>query len=252
MKRSSGVRRCATSVVGALSLALVTGCAGQDAAKPAVQARSAAELKKMIIAEGEVPGYKVGPVPATRAKPITTDSAPCRPLARVLSGLPPAEAAAKTDRLAMENPKRVPPAKPASPDDLDGKKFEESMHKALDRDVTTVTLASYDGDGAEKALASVSAAVKACASGFSGKQAGTKTRFTKVAEEKPTGAGGGAVAFAATADTDDGDAGSVHAQVVRAGNTLSGYVTMNLGAMMDKKAYAVSPEVVKAQQTKLK
>lgn len=246
------MRRCATAVVGALSLALVTGCSGTDAAKPAVRARSAAELKKLIIAEGEVPGYKVGPVPAARAKPITTDSAQCRPLVRVMSGLPPVEAAAKTDRLATQDPRKAPSAKPTSLDDLDEKKLEEEMHKSLDRDVTTVALASYDGDGAEKALASVSAAVKACASGFSGKQAGTKMTFTKVAEEKPTGTGDGAVAFAATTDTNGKDAAPVHTQVVRAGNTLSVYFTMNLGAMMDKKAYAVSPEVVKAQQTKLK
>ncbi|MEU8030880.1 hypothetical protein AB0C13_19935 [Streptomyces sp. NPDC049099] len=236
MKRSSGVGLCATAVLGALSLALVTGCSGKDAAKPAVQAPSATELKKLIIADGEVPGYKVGPVPASRAKPITTDSASCRPLARVMSGLPPTEAAAKTDRLAMENAKKSPSAKPTSPDDLDGKKFEEAMHKSLDRDVTTVTLASYDGDGAEKALASVSAAVKACASGFPGKQAGTKAQFTKVTAEKATDAGDGAVAFTATMDSDDGDAAPVHAEVVRTGTTLSVYFTSNLGAMMDKKA----------------
>ncbi|MEU6771081.1 hypothetical protein [Streptomyces sp. NPDC046759] len=252
MKRSSGVRLCATAVVGALSLALVTGCSGKNAAEPAAKAHSTAELKKLIIAEGEVPGYKVGPVPATRSRAITADSAPCRPLVRVMSALPPADAAARTGRLAMENRKKSPSAKPTSLDDLDEKKVEEAMRTSLDRDVTTVTLASYDGDGAEKALASVSTAVKACAGGFSGRQAGSKLRFTKVAEEKATGAGDGSVAFTATMDSGDGDAAPVHAEVVRLGSTLSVYFTSNLGAMMAKKAYAVSPEVVKAQQAKLK
>ncbi|MGV4982500.1 hypothetical protein ACVB8X_04755 [Streptomyces sp. NRAIS4] len=262
MKRSSGVRLCATAVLGALSLALVAGCSnggskdsgsgGSKDSGTAAKALSATELKNLIIADGEVPGYKVGPVPTGRAKPITTDSAACRPLARVMSGLPPADAAAKTDRLAMENQKKAPTAKPTSLDDLGDGKFEEAMHKSLDRDVTTVTLASYDGEGAEKALTSLSAAVKACTSGFPGTQAGTKVQFTKVAEEKATGTGDGTVAFTATMDSDEGDPAPVHAEVDRHGATLSVYFTSNLGAMMAKKAYTVSPEVVKAQQTKLK
>ncbi|OIK05049.1 hypothetical protein BIV23_14645 [Streptomyces monashensis] len=64
----------------------------------AAKALSATELKKLVVAEGEVPGYTVEPVPASRARPITTSSARCRPLARVLSGLPPLDAATKTDR----------------------------------------------------------------------------------------------------------------------------------------------------------
>ncbi|MEV5877162.1 hypothetical protein AB0L75_23570 [Streptomyces sp. NPDC052101] len=254
MKRSSGVRLCATAVAGALSFALVTGCSDGDAkhSAPAAKALSAAELKKLVIAGGEVPGYEVGPVPATRAKPITTDSARCRPLARVMSGLPPLDAAAKTDRLATENPKTSPSDKPTSLDDLAKGKFEKAIHKSLDRDVTTVTLASYDGNGTEKALASVSTAVKACAGGFPAQQAGTKMRFTGIAEEKATGTGDGAVAFSATMDSGEGDAAPVHTEVVRQGGTLSVYFTTNLGAMMDKKAYTVSPEVVKAQQAKLK
>jgi hypothetical protein len=77
-------------------------------------------------------------------------------------------------------------------------------------------------------------------------------RFTKVAEEKATAAGDGLVAFTATMDTGDGDPAPVHAEVVRTGNSLSVYFTSNLGAMMDKKAYVVSPAVVKAQQAKLR
>ncbi|MEU8970852.1 hypothetical protein AB0D11_16495 [Streptomyces monashensis] len=254
MKRSSGVRLCATAVLGALSFALVTGCSDGNARQtpPAAKALRVTQLKKLIIAEGEVPGYKVEPVPASRAKPITTSSARCRPLTRVMSGLPPVDAAAKADRLATENQKKTPSARPTSLDDLDEGKFEETMYTSLNRDVTTVTLASYGGSGAEKALASVSTAVGACASGFPGRQAGTTVQFTNVAEEKATGTGDGAVAFTATMHSDDGSTAPVHAEVVRGGNTLSVYFTSNLGAMMGKKAYTVSPEVVRAQQAKLK
>ncbi|SED65412.1 hypothetical protein SAMN05216532_5233 [Streptomyces sp. 2231.1] len=261
MKRSSGVRLCATAAVGALSLALVTGCsdegskgaggAGGTDGKPAARALGTAELKKLIVAGGEVPGYKVGAVPATRAKPITTDSAECRPLARVLSGLPPAEAAAQTDRLATQERKKDPTDDATSLDDMADGKFEDAIKKSMDLDVTTVNLSSYDGDGAAKALESVSAAVRACAGGFAGKQSGTGMKFTEVAESKAAAAGDESVAFEAISEM-DGDSAPVYGEVVRHGNTLASYYTVNIGAMMAKKAYSVSPEVVKAQSAKLK
>jgi hypothetical protein len=262
MKRSSGVRLGATAAVGVLSLVLVTGCSGggsagsgnaggADAAKPAAKALSAAELKKLIIAAGEVPGYQVGAVPASRAKPITTGSAACRPLARVMSGLPPADTAARTDRMATEDRKKRPAATPTSLDDMSEGAFEDALKKSLDRDVTTVSLSSYDGDGAARALKSVSDAVRACAGGFSGQQAGDEVKFGGIAAERPTGTGDQSVAFTATTES-DGEAAPVHAEVDRHGTTLSVYFTVNLGAMMAKKAYVVSPAVVKAQEAKLK
>ena len=259
MKRSSGVRLCATAAVSVLSLALVTGCSdegskdsgngGNADGKPAAKVLSAAELKNLIIAEGEVPGYKVGAVPASRAKPITTDSAECRPLARVLSGLPPVDAVAQTDRLATQKPAKNPTDGATS---LEDGKFEEAVNKSMSLDVTTVNLSSYEGDGAAKALASVSGAMKACAGGFTGKQAGTTMKFTKVTDAKAAAAGDESVAFAAMADMEDGDTAPVYGEVVRHGNTLASYYTVNLGAMMSKKTYAVSAAVVKAQSAKLK
>ncbi|MER8059383.1 MULTISPECIES: hypothetical protein [unclassified Streptomyces] len=261
MKRSSGGRLCATVAVSALSFALVTGCSdgGSKAAAdqgPARKALSAAELKKLIVAQDELPGYAVGEVTEARGRRITTDKAACGPLTRVLSGLAPTEAPASTDRMVTENAKKRPSAKPTSLDDLDEGEFEKTMRTSLDRDVTTVALASYDGDGAERALTSLSAAVKACAGGFTGRQAGTAVRFTRVAAEKAVGGGDASVAFAATMrQEDDGDgAGTalVHAEVDRHGSTLSVYFTSNLGAMMAEKAYRVTPAVVKAQETRLK
>ncbi|WP_236576439.1 hypothetical protein [Streptomyces sp. HF10] len=260
MKRSSGVRLCATVAVSALSFALVMGCSdggSKDSADKgsARKALSAAELGKLIVAQGDVPGYAVGAVTEARAKRITTDKAACGPLTRVLSGLAPTEAPASTDRMVTENAKKRPWAKPTSLDDLDEGEFEETMRESLDRDVTTVALASYDGDGAERALTSLSAAVKACAGGFTGRQAGTSVKFTEVAGEKPLGGGDASVAFAATMEKDEGGDGGtalVHAEVDRHGSTVSVYFTSNLGAMMAEKAYTVTPAVVKAQETRLK
>ena len=65
MKRSSGIRLCVTVAVGALSLALITGCsdggsdkaesntenAAQGSEKNTDKALTAAELKKLILAK---------------------------------------------------------------------------------------------------------------------------------------------------------------------------------------------------------
>ncbi|MEW2621700.1 hypothetical protein [Streptomyces sp. NPDC048106] len=242
--------------MSALSFALVTGCSdGASDSSSGKKALNAAELKKLIVTKDELPGYEVGPVTQAKARRITTENATCNPLARVMSGLAPTDAPASTDRMATENAKKQPSAKPTNLEDLDEDKFEESMQKSLDRDVTLVTLASYDGDGAEQALKSLSAALKACAGGFTGRQAGSEAKFSKVTEEKPTGGGDASVAFAAEVQGDESDgqdAAPVHAEVDRHGSTLSVYVTTNLGAMMAKKAYTVTPAVVKAQETRLK
>ncbi|CUW30743.1 MULTISPECIES: hypothetical protein [Streptomyces] len=265
MKRSSGVRLCATAAVSALSLALITGCSdggskdsgdtsGKDGSKPAAKALSAAELKKLIIAQGDVPGHKVGAVEGgipDKSK-VTSEDAKCEPVLRAFTGIAPGDPAAHTDRMATEEKKKDPTDDATSLDDLESGEFEDALNKSMDLDVTVVTLASYDGDGAEQGLKSVSDAVKACAGGFAGEQDGEKGKFTKVAEEKSSGTGDESVAFTAVNDAGKDGALPLHAEVVRHGNTLAVYTTINIGAMMTKKAYTVSAPVVKAQAAKLK
>lgn len=264
MKRSSGVRLCATAAVSVLSLALITGCSdggskdsgdgkGGTDGKSAAKALSAAELKQLIIAKGEVPGYKVGPVEGgipDKTK-VKSDDAQCDPVLRALTGIAPGEPAANTSRMATED-KKDPTDDATSLDDLADGKFEDALGESMDLDVTVVTLSSYDGDGAEAALKSVSDAVKGCSGGFSGEQDGEKGKFTKVAEEKSSGTGDESVAFTATNDAGKDGALPLHAEVVRHGNTLATYTTVNIGAMMSKKAYTVSAPVIKAQAAKLK
>ncbi|KOV94537.1 hypothetical protein [Streptomyces sp. NRRL B-3648] len=264
MKRSSGVRLCATAAVSALSLALATGCGGEgakdsgngsgkDAAKPAAKALSAAELQKLIIAQGDVPGHKVGAVEGgvpDKSKVKAGDTR-CEPVLRAFTGIAPGDPAAHTSRMATEE-KKAPTGDATSPEGLENGKFEDALGKSMDLDVTVVTLASYDGDGAEQGLKAVSDAVKACAGGFSGEQAGEKGKFTKVAEEKSSGTGDASVAFTGTNDAGKDGTLPLHAEVVRHGSTLAVYTTINIGAMMSKKTYTVSAPVVKAQAAKLK
>ncbi|GGW17476.1 lipoprotein [Streptomyces capoamus] len=255
------MRLCAAAAVSALSLALVTGCgddgskdsgsgSGKDADKPAAKTLDAGALQRLIIAQGDVPGQKVGAVEGgvpDKSK-VTSDDAKCLPVLRAFTAIAPGDPVAHTSKMATENVK-VPKAGATSPD---GGKSADSISESMNLDVTVVTLASYDGDGAEQGLQAVSDAVKACAGGFSGAQDGEKGTFTKVSEEKSSGTGDASVAFTATNDAGKDGALPLHAEVARHGNTLAVYTTVNIGAMMSKKAYTVSAPVVKAQAAKLK
>ncbi|MGW2957377.1 hypothetical protein ACWDGI_02660 [Streptomyces sp. NPDC001220] len=259
MKRSSGVRMCTLAAGGALSLALITGCSDGSSEHPSattdaastVKASSAAELKQRILAQGEVDGYKVnaiGEAAPTRSK-IKASDEKCRPLAYVLTGLAPAEAPAEIGRTVRED-KKDPTDDATSLDDMADGKFEDALKDSLNLDVTSLDLSSYDGNGAQQALKALSAAVRDCASGFTGGAAGDEQKVTKVTATKPSGAGDESVAFTAVTDM-DGDKGPLHAEVVRHGNTLATYFTMNIGAMMAGKTYTVPPPVIKAQSAKL-
>lgn len=263
MKRSSGARLCATAVVGALSLALLTGCSdsgsddGSNSGKgSSAKARTKAELSKLLIAQGDVTGYKVQPVDKELAssKDELKSDEKCLPLVYVMGGLAPTDAPAEANTMARQEKKPTDTASKSLEDLAEGE-VEDAMTDALNVDVTVVTLSSYDGEGAADAFKSVADAVKGCSGGFEVTDGSEKSKVTKIAEEDAVGATGDeAVAFAATGEVDPetGQTGVMHAQVVRHGNTLAGYFTMNIGAMMSGKDYATPTAVVDAQAGKIK
>ncbi|MFF7978120.1 hypothetical protein ACFZDK_03175 [Streptomyces sp. NPDC007901] len=258
MKRSSGVRIRALAVGGALSLALIAGCSegsskDTDSAdsSPSVPALSTAQLKQRILAQGEVDGYKVNAVgeAAPGRSAIKTSDEKCRPLAYVLTGLAPAAPATEIGRTVRED-KKDPTDDATSLDDLADGTFESSLKDSMNLDITSLDLSSYDGDGAEQALKALSTAVESCAAGFTGGASGDEQKVTKVTSVKPSGEGDDSVAFTAITDM-DGDKAPLHAEVVRHGNTIATYFTMNIGAMMAGKTYTVPTAVIRAQSAKL-
>jgi hypothetical protein len=265
MKRSSGARLGATAAVSVLSLALITGCSesgsdenkgsgsGSDSKGSAAKALSAAELKKLIIADGEVDGYKVEPLDksAVMTKDDVKTDEKCLPLTYVMSGLAPGDAAAETNTGAVEEKSPTDTASKSLEDLAEGD-AEDMMADAMNVNYTVVGLSSYDGDAAEQTMKSVTDAVENCAGGFSGTSQGEDQKVTKVTEEKASGTGDESVAFVVTGDMEDGSTGDVHAEVVRHGNTIATYYTLNLGALMTGDKYAVPADLVKFQAGKLK
>lgn len=272
MKRSSGIRLCATVAVSALSLALITGCsdggsddaesntenAAQGSGKGTAKALTAAELKKLILAKGDVDGYEVEAAPKSISIPksgVTVDKEQCRPLAWAMTALAPGDAAAATSRMVTETKPASASASPSkSLEDLSEEEFDDAWSAALSRTVTFVGLSSYDGDGAAKTFKSVSDAIGSCSGGYTLTPGTDGQKYTKIAAEKASGTGDESVAFAASGEMDeaDGQTGTVHTEVVRHGSTLVTYYTVNLGALVSDKAYDVPSVVIDAQAAKLK
>ncbi|WOX12119.1 hypothetical protein [Streptomyces sp. N50] len=266
MKRSSGIRLCVTVAVGALSLALITGCsdggsdkaesntekAAQGSEKNTAKALTVAELKKRILTQADVTGYEVGAVSGGVARAAIKAEEKCKPLLYPMSGLAPTVASAETNRMATEEKK--PSAAATDLDDMSEAEMDKALTESMSIDVTIVTLSSYDGDGAQKAVKAVSDAVTDCAGGFTAASGSDEQKFSKVVTEKGSGTGDESVAFAANGEMDDteGKAAVVHVEVVRHGNTVASYYTMNLGKMVSDKAYTIPAAIITAQSAKLK
>ncbi|MEU2727533.1 hypothetical protein ABZ650_07390 [Streptomyces griseoviridis] len=265
MKRSSRARTAATMSVGALSLALITGCGGDTDAKdtkntadkpsaPAATAKAlgAAELEKLIVGKADLKGYDVKPAGAAQQivpskDALTVKDAACEPLAYVLTGFAPGDESAYVNRVATQAaPTSAPSA--GSDEDLD------AAMDLLGSTITIVSLSSYDGDGAQRTMKAVKDAfTTSCASGFTLAAKGQETqRFTKVTAGKSTGSGDESIAYTVNGKTDEGET-QVNAEVVRHGSTVATYYSLNLAALSGKKAdISIPAEIVTAQEAKLK
>ncbi|PWI17691.1 hypothetical protein DI272_28650 [Streptomyces sp. Act143] len=261
MKRSSGARIAATLTVSALSLALITGCSdnGSDDAKgtdakesaaassaPAAKALTSAELEKLLLAKGDVKDYEVESGDDTLPKSksdVKTDKAQCDPLAWATAALAPGETDANASNTVTANPSAAKDPSELSEADIEG---------AFDVSITFVGLSSYDGDGAEKALKAVSDGVTACSGGYGLKAEGENSKVTKVTTAKSSGAGDESVAFAEDVDMDGEGTATFLTEVVRKGNTVATFYSVNLAALSKGGKTEIPADVVKAQVAKLK
>ncbi|WP_175407563.1 hypothetical protein [Streptomyces sp. TRM64462] len=282
--RASFIRRSAVAA-SAVSLALlVTACGGDkeggkeggkdagagDKAKnaSAAKALTAAELEKAALAQGDVPGYKVekaGPADLVDAGAVTVDKAECKPLADAWYTAKPGSPAAAVQRKVVQEPASTDPGGAASQDPAKDKKLgdmtEEELDKALKdmensvKDAFSVNvvidgLSSYDGKGAEEALASLRTAATACAGGFTATVKGEPTKVLRVEEEKVSG-GQEAAGWALITDA-DGDELPLKLVLVRHGQTLASFGVVNLGAAMSgAKDLPLPTAVIDAQVGKL-
>ncbi|GEC05705.1 lipoprotein [Streptomyces spinoverrucosus] len=251
------MRMGATVAVSALSLALITGCGGESdtsndskdtessssPTQAAAKALSAAELEKLLLAQGEVKGYKVTSGDDTLPKSKTevkTDKAECDPLAWATAALAPGDTDANASNNVAEDKASTATAQP------------EDIADAFNINMTFVGLSSYEGDGAEKAMKAVSDGVSACSGGYGLATGGENSKVTKVASVKGSGLGDESVAFAEDVDMDGEGTATFHTEVVRKGNTIATFYTVNFAALGTGEVAEIPAAVVEAQVAKLK
>ncbi|MGW8351374.1 hypothetical protein [Streptomyces wedmorensis] len=213
-----------------------TASASTTAAPPA-KALSAAELDKLVVEQADLPGHQVQkakPADLVTSDAVSTDKPSCKPIADGMSFLSAGTPAASAHRKAIEVPKTDGAS--ASPEDALG---------ALAAPVTSVTLGSYEGQGAQEAFASLKTAGTDCAGGFTLIGGGEKTKITKVAPET-VAAGDEALAWTITTDM-DGEPFVTKLVVFRAGNTLASFSTLSFGG----EVKTLPKAVIDAQAAKL-
>ncbi|MFJ5261236.1 hypothetical protein ACIQAC_12325 [Streptomyces sp. NPDC088387] len=262
MKRSSRARLSATAAVGALSLALITGCSSDggstdsegsaDSGSGAADAKalSKTDLEKLLLVVSDVKGYRVDSGDDTLPKSKTevkTDKAACDPLAWATAGLAPGETDANVSNTVAEDP-TAGAATPTDPSDLS----DEDIENALGAAMTFVGLSSYEGDGAEKAMKAVSDGVGACAGGYALTTAAESSKVTKVASVEGSGQGDESVAFSEGVDMDGEGTATFLTEVVRKGNTVATFYTVDFSSLGSGKAAEIPAAVVEAQVAKIK
>ncbi|WP_329117103.1 hypothetical protein [Streptomyces sp. NBC_01353] len=245
--------RTAAAVASAASLALLlTACGGdgkseetgKDAPKPSAtspapvaKALSAAELEKLVVEQADLKGHKVQKAEAgdvVKSSDVATDKAACKPIADAMSFIAPGSPAATVQRKAV-----AIPGKNATQDPT------EAALGALGAPVTAVTLGSYDGAGAQDALALLRTAGTECAGGFTVKGGGEETKVSKVAPDSVT-AGEENVAFTVTSDM-EGEPFVSKLVVFRKGNNLAALSTISLAGEVKEQPKAI----IDAQVAKL-
>ncbi|MFF3017232.1 hypothetical protein [Streptomyces sp. NPDC057939] len=178
------------------------GSASAPVAATPAKGKTDAELAKLIVTQADVRDRmltEVTPAEVAAAATVTSDKPECKVLAQAqtLGAIGTATGAART--------------KVSTP--------ESAGVAGLG--LTALTLTSYDGKGAEEALASVKAAGTACAGGYAVPQA--EEKITKVAPGPAVTGADDAVTL--TLSSDDLDTRLV---VVRKGNTLATSYTVGL------------------------
>ncbi|MFD9234793.1 hypothetical protein ACFWB3_05845 [[Kitasatospora] papulosa] len=257
--RATVVRRTALAAAAASLTLLATACSGSDSdakgdggasgakddasAKPsAVKALTSAELEKVSLEQGDVAGHKVtktGPSDIAKPGEVTVDKKECEPIGFAFYGVERGSPVGNAGRKAVQEPKKDESADP-----------EDLLAGMLDVTSSLVTLASYDGDGAQKSLAELRESAAKCATGgFTLSMKGSKQKVTKLTEEKVTG---GEEALAWRVQMGEGDEAAPFKLVsLRQGGTVATFFSFNLGKTGADADFALPTALIDAQVKKL-
>ncbi|WP_314248168.1 hypothetical protein [Streptomyces sp. DSM 40907] len=255
--RTALVRRTVLTA-SAVSLALLATACGSDkadkadskadakpsapasSAAPAAKGKTDAELAKLIVAQADLADHifkEATPAEATAGAAATSDKPECKVLVQV-QGFAAAGTPAGTARTkAVATPKA--PAEGASEEEK-----MKAIMGAIGSTATAVTLASYDGKGAEEAFASVKTAGEKCTGGYSATVGPDTGKVTKVSPGAAVTAGDQALALTIDGDA-DGEKMTTQLVVVRKGDIVATFSAVSLTGTADSPKALVDAQVKK-------
>ncbi|MFJ8013104.1 hypothetical protein [Streptomyces sp. NPDC096339] len=253
--RTALVRRTVLTA-SAVSLALLATACGSDKAddkkadaKPSAAATSAApaakgktdgDLAKVLIGQADLADHtfkEASTTEAAAATTVTSDKAECKVLSQAqafgVAGTPTGTARTKV----IATPKA--PAEGASPEE----KAKAAMG-ALGSTVTALTLASYDGKGAEEAFTAAKTASQKCAGGYGVTQLGDTGKVTKVAPGAAVTGGDEALALTIESDV-DGEKATNQLVFVRKGNTVATFSSASISGTAEQPKAVIDAQAKK-------
>ncbi|MFE0426844.1 hypothetical protein [Streptomyces sp. NPDC058953] len=238
--QNTAFRRGAVAA-SAVSLALLlSACGGDDKKDDAAKgdtkksdaksapAKTQAELDKLIVASADVKPMTSEARPASEvadAQVATSDKAECTALSKLMVGGTPGEPKALVIRRVSDPMPKEGEKKADNPED-EAKAALEALEKMKSMTMNQVGLGSYEGDGAEKAMADLKQAGEKCAAGFTSKVKSDSTKVNKVTADTYTG-GDESLAYTLVSEA-EGMKMSVPVVAVRKGNEVFTVVSINL------------------------
>jgi hypothetical protein len=200
-------------------LAVLTACGSESdsatdkptttaSASAAEQLTPALRLAGSMVTAAEVDGYTVQKPDeeylfARSPEEVTLDKPACAPLAYALNQLPLGTPQATLTRALW------------------------SKTEGLNAPYTYITLTAYSTGGAESAMTGLTKAIRSCGDGFTAKASGGSTSpYDSVAPEQVTPAGDESLGFKTTM-TVQGTSHTLHNEVVRDGDLIAVYFTVD-------------------------
>ncbi|MFI1864516.1 hypothetical protein [Streptomyces jumonjinensis] len=248
----TAVRRTAVAA-SMLSLALTLGACATDESgakseskseskgeTAGAKALSAAELGKLALTKKDAPGHRFTEVSAAdvkEASAVKLKKAECEPLIEAMTFRPGGKASAATTQTLV--PMSPRPDKDASPEEQ-----AKAAMSMLSGTTTSITLASFEGDGAAEGFAALEKSVEDCSGGFSIDAEGQNTEFTKVEKFDHTA---GDESFGVTLVLSAGpkETLTVNLVTVRKGGVLASFNALSLQGKTEKPKALVDAQLKK-------
>ncbi|MFJ9582795.1 hypothetical protein [Streptomyces acidicola] len=264
--RPTLIRRTATAAAVVSLALLATACGGgeaQDAdaatdnggekkgasTAPAAKALTATELKKALLAQGDLANHTIvdpGAGDVLDAEDISVENTECEPIANLTSNAPSGEPAAEGHRMVSSDAKRP------SVEELAEMTPEEQLASGMDSMITALSLYSYEDEAAGEAFAAIRTAAEKCAGGFAFTAADEDVTISKVTEVKKESVSGGDEAAAWEVTLKEGGEEIPYKLVaVRQGSTLATFASVDIRASVTGKDFGLPTALVKAQLDKL-